>query len=123
MGGDLLVVALFSLAFKFCNPAGMLPKLDVVTVNHSLGAFLGSVVIIADEIDDLDDVAISAHQASSIVRHRLDYPSDRCPEFAIEPVAHAGLHRVARNNHRVSTTALLAVEDAVFEVRRSRLNL
>ncbi|HEX7564050.1 MAG TPA: hypothetical protein VF396_12490 [Bradyrhizobium sp.] len=49
MGGDLLVVALFSLAFKFCNPAGMLPKFDVVTVNHSLGAFLGSVVIIADD--------------------------------------------------------------------------
>jgi hypothetical protein len=70
MGGDLLVVALFSLAFKFCNPAGMLPKFDVVTVNHSLGAFLGSVVIIADEIDDLNDVAISAHRASSIVRHR-----------------------------------------------------
>jgi len=70
MGGDLLVVALFSLAFKFCNPAGMLPKLDVVTVNHSLGAFLGSVVIIADEIDDLNDVAISAHQVRSIVRHR-----------------------------------------------------
>ena len=77
MGGDLLVVALFSLAFKFCNPAGMLPKLDVVTVNHSLGAFLGGVVIIADEIDDLNDVAISAHQ----VRHRASRarwnPSDR----------------------------------------------
>jgi hypothetical protein len=70
MGGDLLAVTLFPLAFKFCNPAGMLPKFDVVTVNHSLGAFPGSVVIIADEIDDLDDVAISAHQASSIVRHR-----------------------------------------------------
>ena len=70
MGGDLLVVALFSPAFKFCNPTGMLPKFDVVTVNHSLGAFLGSVVIIADEIDDLNDVAISAHRASSIVRHR-----------------------------------------------------
>jgi hypothetical protein len=70
MGGDLLVVALSSLAFKFCNPAGMLPKFDVVTVNDSLGAFLGSVVIIANEIDDLNDVAISAHQGSSIVRHR-----------------------------------------------------
>ena len=30
---------LLSLAFKFCNPAGVLPKLDVVTVNHSLGTF------------------------------------------------------------------------------------
>jgi hypothetical protein len=57
----------------------MLPKLDVVTVNHSLGAFLGSVVIIADEIDDLNDVAISTHQASSIVRHRRDDPFSPVP--------------------------------------------
>jgi hypothetical protein len=69
MGGDLLVVALFSLAFKFCNPAGMLPKFDVVTVNHSLGAFLRSFVIIAAEINRLNEVAISANQVSPIVRH------------------------------------------------------
>jgi hypothetical protein len=69
-----LVVTLFSLAFKFCNPAGMLPKFDVVTVNHSLGAFLRSVVIIADEIDGLDDVAIPANQVSSIVRHGWTIP-------------------------------------------------
>ena len=31
---------LVSLAFKFHNPAGVLPKLDVVTVNHWLGTFL-----------------------------------------------------------------------------------
>ena len=38
--GYLPVVELLSLAFKFCNPAGVLPKLNVVTVNHSLGTFL-----------------------------------------------------------------------------------
>jgi hypothetical protein len=114
MGGDLLVVALFSLAFKFCNPAGMLPKLDVVTVNHSLGAFLRSFIIIAVEINRLNEVAVSANQVSSIVRHSWN-PSYRRPEFAIEPTAHVGFHRIARNNHCVSTTALLAIERAIFE--------
>jgi hypothetical protein len=71
---DPLVAALFSLAFEFCNPADMLPKFDVVTIDHSLGAFLRSVVIIADEIDGLDDVAIPANQVSSIVRHGWTIP-------------------------------------------------
>jgi hypothetical protein len=44
MGGD-LAVGWYRLR---SNPAGVLPKLDVVTVSHSLGAFLCSVVIIAD---------------------------------------------------------------------------
>jgi hypothetical protein len=70
---------LISLAFKFCNPAGMLPKFDVVTVNHSLSALLRSVVIIADEIDGLDDVAISANQVSSIVRHGWAIPHTGAP--------------------------------------------
>jgi len=60
---------LVSLAFKSCNPAGVLPKLDVVTVNHSLGAFLRSVVIIANEIDGLNEMIVAANQVSSIVRH------------------------------------------------------
>ena len=38
------------------------------------------------------------------------------------PTAHVGIHRIARNNHRVRTTAPLAVERAVFETRRSRLS-
>ena len=37
------------------------------------------------------------------------------------PTAHVGIHRIARNNHRVRTTALLAVERAVFETQRSPL--
>src|ERR1700677_3497707 len=95
--GYLPVVELLSLACEFCNPAGVLPKLNVVTVNHSLGAFLRSFVIIAVEIKRLNEVAVSANQVSSIVRHSWN-PSYRCPEFAIEPTAHVGLHRVARNN-------------------------
>jgi len=39
-----------------------------------------------------------------------------------EPTTHVGVHRIARNNHRVSTTALPAVERAVFKTRRSRLS-
>jgi hypothetical protein len=39
---------------EFCNPAGVLPKLNVVTVNHSLRAFLRSLVIIAVEINRLN---------------------------------------------------------------------
>jgi hypothetical protein len=57
----------------------MLPKFDVVTVNHSLSALLRSVVIIADEIDGLDDVAISANQVSSIVRHGWAIPHTCAP--------------------------------------------
>jgi hypothetical protein len=34
--GDLPVVELLSRACEFCNPAGVFPKLNVVTVNHSL---------------------------------------------------------------------------------------
>jgi hypothetical protein len=34
---------------------------------------------------------------------------------------HVGVHRIARNNHRVSTTAVLAVERAVFKTGRSAL--
>jgi hypothetical protein len=63
------VIRLFSFAFKLCNSAGVLPKLDVVTVDHSLGAFLRSVVIIADEIDGLNKIAVAANQVCSIVRH------------------------------------------------------
>jgi hypothetical protein len=47
----------------------VLPKLNVLTVNHSLGAFFRSFVIIAVEINRLYVVAISANQVSSIVRH------------------------------------------------------
>jgi hypothetical protein len=67
--GDLPVVELLSRACEFCNPAGMLPKLHVVNVNHSLGAFLRSVVIVANEIDGLDEITVSANQVCSIVRH------------------------------------------------------
>ena len=51
----------------------MLPKLDVVTVNHSLGAFLRSVLIIAGEIDSLNKIAVAANQVCSIVRHCGSY--------------------------------------------------
>jgi hypothetical protein len=67
--GDVLAARLFWPAFKFCNPTGMLPKLNVVTINHSLGAFLRSVVVIANDIGGLDEITIAANQVCSIVRH------------------------------------------------------
>jgi hypothetical protein len=39
----------------------------------------------------------------------------RAPLVRREPATHVGVHRIARNNHRVRTTALRAVERAVFE--------
>jgi hypothetical protein len=39
-----------------------------------------------------------------------------------KPTAHVGIHRIARNDHRVSTTAFFTVERAVFESGGSRLS-
>lgn len=39
----------------------MLPKLDVVTVNHSLGAFLRGGAVDAVEIDGLNKIAVAAN--------------------------------------------------------------
>jgi hypothetical protein len=59
--GDLPIIRLFSFAFKLCNSAGMLPKFDVVTVDHSLGASLRGVVVDAVEIDGLNKIAVAAN--------------------------------------------------------------
>jgi hypothetical protein len=42
---------------------------------------------------------------------------------ARKPTAHVGIQGIARNNHRVSTAAFLAVERPVFESRMSRLRV
>lgn len=55
---------------ELCNPAGMLPKLNVVTVYHLLRLLYCGVVIQAAEVNGLDDIAVSAHQIRSIMRHR-----------------------------------------------------
>jgi hypothetical protein len=65
----------------------VLPKFDVVTVNHSLGAFLRSVVVNAVEIDGFNEIAVVANQVCSIVRHRrfLTLASPKMPSTSRQP--------------------------------------
>lgn len=57
------------MAFKLLNPAVVLPKLNVVTIDHLPGAFLCAVVVIADEIDGFHEVTVTANKIRSIMRH------------------------------------------------------
>jgi hypothetical protein len=57
------------MAFKLLDSAVVLPKFDVVAVDHLPGAFSCTVVIIADEIDGLHEMAVTANKIRSIVRH------------------------------------------------------
>jgi hypothetical protein len=57
------------MAFKLLNSAVVLPKLDVVTIDHLPGAFSCTVVVIADEIDGFHEMAVTADKVSAIVRH------------------------------------------------------
>jgi hypothetical protein len=60
---------LFSLAVKLCNSAGVMPKLNIVPINHFEGAFLCSFVIGAGEVDCFNQVAVTANKVRLIVRH------------------------------------------------------
>ena len=82
-----------------------------MTVNHSLGAFLRGCAVDAVEIDGLNKIAVAANMLDSAPLRLLL----RRMKVAVEPTARVVFHRVARNNHRVSTTALLAIERAIFE--------
>jgi hypothetical protein len=55
--------------FKLCNPAGVFPQLDIMTVDHLLGAFLCVVVVSAVEVDSFNGMAVTANEVYSIVRH------------------------------------------------------
>jgi hypothetical protein len=46
---------------------------------------------------------------------KADHYRSLSKKFDLKPTAHVGIHRIARNNHRANTAALLAVECAVFE--------
>jgi hypothetical protein len=101
----------------------VLPKFDIVTVDHLRGAFACGGVVIADQIDGFHEMAVSADKVSSIVCHIGGFPSYWRLEFAIKPTAHVGFHGVARDDHGVNATALLALEGAVFEAGWPRLDL
>jgi hypothetical protein len=100
---------------------GVLPKLDVVTVDHSLGAFLRCVVVSAIEINGSSKTVCrgqSGMLASAPLRFLL-----RRMKVAVEPTAHVGFHGIARYNHCVDASALLALEYAIVKTRWSCLNL
>jgi len=60
------------MALKLRNPAVVLPKFDVMTIDHLPSAFFRGGVVIADEIDGFHEVAITADKVSSIVRRNRD---------------------------------------------------
>ena len=103
------------MAFELRNPAVVLPKFNVVTVDHLPGAFPCGGVVIADQIDGFHELAVTADKISSIVRHIRGLPSHRRRGFAIKPTAHIGFHGVARDDHGVNATALPALEGAVIK--------
>ena len=61
-GGGIITIRLsqplFSLAVKLCNSAGVMPKLNIVPINHFEGSFLCSFV--AGEVDCFNVVAVTA---------------------------------------------------------------
>ncbi len=57
------------MAFKLLYSAILLPKLDVVTVDHLPGAFSCVVVVIADEIDGFHEMAVAVNKVRPIVCH------------------------------------------------------
>jgi hypothetical protein len=60
---------LFGPVFKLFNPAGMLPKLNVMTIHHFLRPFSRGVVILAVSINGFDEITVLANKIRSIMRH------------------------------------------------------
>jgi hypothetical protein len=60
---------LFRMRVKLRNPAVVLPKLNVVTIDHLPGTFLCTVVVVADQIDGFHEMTVPANKVCSIVRH------------------------------------------------------
>jgi hypothetical protein len=62
------------MAFKLFNPAVVLPKFDVVTIDHLPGAFPCAVVVIANQVDGFHEMAIMADKVRAIMRHDRTLP-------------------------------------------------
>jgi hypothetical protein len=78
------------------------------------------------DMRDLGQILAHVHDAKIELCEGAEPPSvrpllQRRAGFG-KPTARVGILRIARNNHRVSTTARLAVEYPVFESSRPRLN-
>jgi hypothetical protein len=60
------------MAFELLDPAVVLPKFDVVTVDHFPRAFPCTVVVIADQIDRFHELAVTVNEVGAIVSHKSD---------------------------------------------------
>jgi hypothetical protein len=57
------------MAFKLLNSAVVLPKLDVVTIDHLPGAFPCTVIVIADKVDGFHEMTVTTNKVRPIVGH------------------------------------------------------
>ena len=57
------------MAFELRNPAVVLPKFNVVTVDYLPGAFPCGGVVIADQIDGFHELTVTANKVGAIIRH------------------------------------------------------
>jgi hypothetical protein len=62
-------IRLFGPMFELCNPAGMLPKLNVVTIHHLLRPLYRGGVIVAVQVNGFDEIAVLTNKIGSIMRH------------------------------------------------------
>jgi hypothetical protein len=88
---------LFRTAFKLRNPAVVLPKFNVVTIDHLPGVFAGGFVVIADEIDGFHEMTVTANKVGSIVRHDLRSLTPSVTENCRGPTAIGKLAPKARS--------------------------
>jgi hypothetical protein len=57
------------MTLKLLDLAVLLPKLNVVAIDHLPGTFPCTVIVIADQIDGLHEMAVTANKVRPIVRH------------------------------------------------------
>ena len=66
------------MTFELFDPAVVLPKLDVVTIDHLPGTFPCTVVVIANEINGLHEMTVTANKVRPIVCHDRRPLPGRC---------------------------------------------
>jgi hypothetical protein len=59
---------LWTLTVNFRDPAGIVPKFDLLTIDHSRSPFLCIIVVVAVEIESPDVIPVTANNLRSVVR-------------------------------------------------------
>jgi hypothetical protein len=62
------------MTLKLLNSAVVLPKFNVVTIDHFPGVFSCAVVVIANQIDGFHKMAVTANKVRSVVCHDRTFP-------------------------------------------------